>query len=134
MHAVEEIAKDESRDWVDRIRATAEIEYKKLTRYSNGRLKYDPAIHSRHKTPFGLEEKIYLAKYYDFDGERMMSAALERPEYAISRMVGRMRKNGEWELYRNLTFEEYERIILTAERSEKNEEGLCEGPTVPASC
>lgn len=89
-----------------------------MQHYSNGRPKYDPAIHTRHKLPFELEEKVYLAKYYEVDGEQLMAAALERPEYTIARTIKTMRKNGEWELYKNLSDEEYEKIVITKERRE----------------
>lgn len=77
---------------------------------------YDPEYHTRHKSRYTLAEKAYLARYFEFDGEQLMSAALERPIYIISQMVQVMRKNGEWDLYRNLTEEEYEKIVIASER------------------
>lgn len=77
---------------------------------------YNPEYHARHKKEYTLAERAYLARYYDIDGESLMSAALERPKYIISAMVQIMRRNGEWELYRSLTEEEYEKIVIASER------------------
>lgn len=80
------------------------------------RKRYYPEYHKKHKTRYTLADKVYLARYFEHDGARLMSAALERPVYAILQIVQVMRKSGEWEMYKNLTDEEYEKIILTEER------------------
>lgn len=82
---------------------------------------YIPELHTRHKSKYTLAERVYLARYYDKDGEKMMAAALERPIYVISQLVSKMKKNGEWDLYRSLTEDEYEKIEIASERRKKNE-------------
>lgn len=84
-----------------------------------GRYTFIPEYHSLRGKQLTLAERVYLAKYFDIDGPRYMSLSLERPLNNIDTQVQRMKKNGEWDLYRNLTEEEYEKIILTAERSER---------------
>lgn len=93
-----------------------------MTQSTRERRTYNPEYHARHKTKYTLAERVYIARYYDVDGESLMSAALERPKYNISAIVQIMRRNGEWELYRSLTEEEYEKIIMAGDRS--NEKSL----------
>lgn len=84
---------------------------------------YVPEYHRRHKQEYELWEKVYLARYKDYDGEKMMSAALERPAYIIVTMVTRMKESGEWELYRSLSEEEFEKIMNASERRDRHEQG-----------
>lgn len=62
-----------------------------------------------------LADKIYIAKYFEHDGSPSLGDALGVSQQYISSCVKRMKKNGEWELYRSLTDEEYEKIVITKE-------------------
>ena len=84
---------------------------------------YIPEYHRRHKQEYELWEKVYLARYKDYGGEKMMAAALERPAYIIVSMVTRMKESGEWELYRSLSEEEFEKIMNASERRDRHEQG-----------
>lgn len=74
----------------------------------------NPNYHAKHGIKFTLAEKVYLARYYDIDGTKHMSLSLERPIYSLLAAIRYMRQNGEWDLYRSLSEEEYEKIILAA--------------------
>jgi hypothetical protein len=80
-----------------------------------GRYTSIPEYHSLQGKKITLAERVYLARYFDIDGPRHMSLSLERPLNNIYTQVQRMKKNGEWDLYRSLTEDEYEKIILAAE-------------------
>lgn len=84
-----------------------------------GRYTFIPEYHPLEGKKLTLAERVYLARYFDIDGPRHMSLSLDRPLNKIYAQAQRMKKNGEWDLYRSLTEEEYEKIILAAERSEK---------------
>lgn len=62
-----------------------------------------------------LADRVYLARYYEIDGPHLMAAALNHPAKALITIVLRMRRNGEYDLYRNLSDEEYEKILNCAE-------------------
>lgn len=66
-----------------------------------------------------LVDKVYLAKYSDVDGFHLMGSMFGMLPKTVEAIARRMRKNGEWDLYRSLSDEEYEKIIIAAERSEK---------------
>lgn len=73
------------------------IEYDK-----QGRMKYHPSFHTRHKIPLTEEEKEYLCKFYEIDGRRTIAMALGKTETNISQIVHIFRKNGLYEYYKNL--------------------------------
>lgn len=45
-----------------------------------GRMEYHPDFHPNHGKPITLSEKIYIAKFYDTDGMRLVSFALAHGE------------------------------------------------------
>lgn len=111
MIAAEEIANDESRNWDERIRAAAELEYEKMvTTKQTLKLK-----------PLSLVDRAYVARYHEHDGPSMMGLLFEKSPQGIDSLITTMKRTGEYEIYRNLTDEEYEKMINTAERSGKYE-------------
>lgn len=67
-----------------------------------GRMLYHPEFHHQHKKPFTVSEMEYLCKFWDIDPRRTMSFALGRPETLLSTMVNQLKKNGEFEYWKNL--------------------------------
>ncbi|PRR70883.1 hypothetical protein [Clostridium thermopalmarium] len=59
-----------------------------------GRIKYNPAFHTKHKTPWSMEDLQYLVNWYDIIGPEEMSFALERPVTAIQQKVTVLRRQG----------------------------------------
>ncbi|MNW44140.1 hypothetical protein D3C74_213620 [compost metagenome] len=109
MFDAENVAADEWRGWDERIRATAEVMY---------RLK-NP---NTRKKRLSLSDRVYLAKYIEFDGPTMMGSLLGRHRTHIATLVVNMKKNGDYERYKNLSDEEYEKILEAEER--RNEHAL----------
>lgn len=93
------------------------VEHERIGRYT-----FIPEYHARHGEKYTLAERAYLARYFDIDGPKYMSLSLERPINIIYSQVKHMKKNGEWDLYRSLTDDEYEKIIMAGEWS--NEKAL----------
>ncbi|MGG3452531.1 hypothetical protein [Paenibacillus rhizolycopersici] len=108
----EEIANDENRNWDERVRATAEVEYKKLAAKGEAP--------KRKREPLGLVDRAYIARFYDYDGATNLGALFGKKRQNIMQLVTFMKASGEYEMYKNLTDEEYEKIVLTTERSERN--------------
>lgn len=65
--------------------------------------------------PLSLADRVYLAKYFEVDGPVMMGDLFDKPYQNIKKLIANMKKNGEYDLYRNLTEEEYEKILNCAE-------------------
>lgn len=65
--------------------------------------------------PLTLAERVYLAKYYEADGSGLMAALFDKPYQAINQLIYFMKKSGDYELYRSLSDEEYEKILNCAE-------------------
>lgn len=68
---------------------------------------------------WNLAERVYVARYAD-DGEKSLAAALDKTTVQIKGLLQQLKRTGDWDLYRNLTDEEYEKIILAAERREQH--------------
>ncbi|OMF54704.1 hypothetical protein BK138_16245 [Paenibacillus rhizosphaerae] len=62
-----------------------------------------------------LADRVYLARYYEIDGSKLMAALLNRSPQAVFNIINTMKYNGEYDLYRSLTDEEYEKILNCAE-------------------
>lgn len=108
----EEIAKDESRDWAERIIATAEVVYKKMAA--------ERKAPKRKQEPLGLADRAYIARFYEYDGPTNLAALFGKKRQYIMQLVAFMQASGEYERYKNLSDEEYEKIIQTAERGKQN--------------
>lgn len=59
-----------------------------------GRVRYDPALHPKHKTPWLASDERYLIEHYAEDGPEAMSLALERPMTAIATRANTLRRAG----------------------------------------
>lgn len=55
--------------------------------------------------PFTIQDKIYIAKYYDHDGAKMMADALDRTPKVIADLVFRMKRSGEWDKLKTMEWE-----------------------------
>lgn len=73
------------------------IEYDKW-----GNMKYHPSYHPNHGTRFEEKELIYLCKFWEYDNWRDMSFALGRTEKTLALKVSKLRKNGRFEIYKNM--------------------------------
>ncbi|MNR93677.1 hypothetical protein D3C72_247350 [compost metagenome] len=91
----------------------------KTSYYANGKMKYNPEVHKNHKKRWTLEERVYVARFYDFDGVWLIADALMRPEYSIHQVIVTMKKNGEWDVYKSLSHDEYFEIVEARDRGMK---------------
>lgn len=69
---------------------------------SSKRIKYHPELHPNHKLPFKLADLVYLCKHYKRGDRREISFALGRTEASVASMVSRLKKDGEFDYYKNL--------------------------------
>lgn len=67
-----------------------------------GRIEYNPKIHFNHGRPMSSYDKMYLCKFYDVDGPVSISYALGRTESSLAQIISDMRKNGEYEKYKQM--------------------------------
>lgn len=65
--------------------------------------------------PLTLADRVYLARYFEYDGPIMMGALYGRPYQNIIKLIEDMRKSGNYDLYRNLSESEFEKILQCAE-------------------
>lgn len=79
-----------------------------LTYDKAGRFNYHPFYHHNHRTPFSTDELIYLCKYYEFESVLNLSFALGRTEKTIKTKIGILRQSGLYDIYKNMTDEEWE--------------------------
>ncbi|MDN4069970.1 hypothetical protein QYF50_18875 [Paenibacillus vini] len=73
-----------------------------------------------HGMPWTLEEKVYLAKFHGPDGLEMVSASLGRDKHAVNACMQRLKRQGIWDKYKNMPYEEYEQIVLKGERGKEH--------------
>lgn len=59
-----------------------------------GRMRYDPALHPKHKTSWLASDERYLIEHYEEDGPEALSLALERPLTAITTRANELRRAG----------------------------------------
>lgn len=74
-----------------------------------------------HGMPWTLEEKVYLAKFHATDGLGLVSASLGRDKLAVNACMQRLKRQGIWDKYKNMPYEEYEQIVLSGEGGKQNE-------------
>jgi hypothetical protein len=55
-----------------------------------------------HRKPWKTSELEYLCKYYETDGMSSMAYILGRTEKTIASKFSALKKNGEYEYYKNL--------------------------------
>lgn len=79
-------------------------------------LEQPPKSSGRKLPQMNLADRVYLARYIDFDGPSKMGCLFGRNRKHIATVVGTMKKTGEFDLYRNLSDEEYEKILAAEER------------------
>ena len=77
----------------------------------HGRMVYNPEFHPNHRKPFTTDDLIYLCKYNDVDGPKLMSMALGKTEMTVANKVTNLRKSGQYEYFRSLSDEQWERIL-----------------------
>lgn len=65
--------------------------------------------------PLTLADRVYLARYFEYDGPALMGALFGKSEQNIHRAIVIMRNNGEYDLYRKLSETEFEKILNCAE-------------------
>ncbi|MBO9596201.1 MAG: hypothetical protein J7559_00030, partial [Cohnella sp.] len=84
---------------------------------NHGRMRYHPEFHFSHGKPTTLEDKIYVAKFYEVDGRRKISFAIGKTEGYVQTLVYDMRKRGIFEIYKNLSDDEWLKLITPKNRS-----------------
>lgn len=77
----------------------------------HGRMVYNPEYHPNHRKPFTVDDLIYLCKYNDVDGPKLMSMALGKTEMTVANKITHLRKVGLYEYYKSLSDEQWERIV-----------------------
>ncbi|MGF7046362.1 hypothetical protein J2T13_000838 [Paenibacillus sp. DS2015] len=82
-----------------------------ITYDKQGRMKYNPIFHTNHGKPLTLSEITYICKYYDIDGLKTMSLAVGRTTKTVGSIVCKLKKSGEWDHYKNIPDEVWEKII-----------------------
>lgn len=105
----EQIANDTSLDWSDGIMATAELEHKRIVA--------EHKVPKNKPDPLSLADRAYIAKFHAYDGSTMLGALFGKRRQYIDSLVKRMKESGEYDAYCNLSDEQYERLIQTAERN-----------------
>lgn len=69
---------------------------------SGGRIKFHPLLHDKQGEKWTEEDVEYMCKYADIDNLETLALALGRTKATVSSKLGRLRKNGKFEYYRNL--------------------------------
>lgn len=61
---------------------------------SQGRMRYDPEFHGKHKKPWTVSDEKYLIENYEKDGPEAVSFALERTIYTVAQRAKQLRDAG----------------------------------------
>ena len=69
---------------------------------SNNRMKYNPEFHENHKKPYTLKELAYMCAMWDSMKKADIALALGRTHNTVLSKVHKLRKNGEFEHYKEL--------------------------------
>jgi hypothetical protein len=75
-----------------------------ITLDKHGRMLFHPEFHPRHDEEYTTEELEYLCKFWEHDHRRSMSFALGRPEGALASLVAKLKKEGLYEIYKNINY------------------------------
>lgn len=70
-----------------------------------GRMKYHPDFHANNGKRWSEYDKWYLCKFYETDGIKKISLALERTEGTVTQQYMTLQRKGEVEKYKNMTWE-----------------------------
>lgn len=76
-----------------------------------GRMKYHPEFHPNHGKPFTTGELIYLCKFYEYDGALLVGHALGKVPHVINSKVAKLKHQGRFEYYKNMSYEKWESIL-----------------------
>lgn len=87
-----------------------------ITYDRRGRMQYHPDFHFNHGIPFTIDEMIYTAKYYEIDGARTISFAIGKTEGTVQSKVDEMKQNGMYEIYKNLSDDNWLKLITPKSR------------------
>jgi hypothetical protein len=75
-----------------------------------GRMRYHPDFHPNHGKPYTTDELIYICKFYEVDGPRLISFAIGKTELTIMNTVCELRKSYRFEKYKNMSCEEWLKV------------------------
>lgn len=67
-----------------------------------GRIAYNPELHDKQGKPWSEEDKEYLCKYESIDELETVAMALGRTRGTVAETLKNIRKNGQFEYYKNL--------------------------------
>jgi hypothetical protein len=81
-----------------------------ITFDKQGRMQYHPDFHPNHGKPFSTSDLIYLCKYHKLDGPRGIGFALGKTEQTISVRLNDLRRDGDYEFYRNISDADWLRL------------------------
>lgn len=87
-----------------------------ITYDKRNRIQYHPDFHPNQGKRYTLDELIYLCKFYETDGSRSMSFALGKTEAMIEIKVQSLKSSGQYEYYKNMDDETWERILSKEKR------------------
>lgn len=68
----------------------------------NGRIKYHPEIHENQFKSYTLHEIAYICANYGYGQRKRISMAVGRTEGAIASLVTKLRRDGEFEKYKEM--------------------------------
>ncbi|MEK5068080.1 hypothetical protein [Sporosarcina sp. FSL K6-1508] len=71
---------------------------------NHGRMKFHPAYHFNHGNEYTTKELAYICQHYRLGNVRNLSMAVGRTEGTLRSLVNQLRKDGEFELYKNMNF------------------------------
>ncbi|MDF2650542.1 MAG: hypothetical protein K0Q73_6347 [Paenibacillus sp.] len=84
--------------------------------YDNfGRMEYHPVFHFNQGKPFKLDDLIYICKYHSIDEPRTLAFAIGKTEKSIATMISKLRKEGLYWNYRNMSDDQWEKITKIRE-------------------
>jgi hypothetical protein len=82
-----------------------------ITYDAHGRLVYNPEFHPNHGKSFTTDDLVYLCKYNDIDGPKLMAMALGKTEGTVANKVGDLRKSGLYQTFKEMPDELWEKIL-----------------------
>ena len=68
----------------------------------SGRMKYHPEFHENHGKSWTADDLEYLCKFHDTCGLNDIGFALGRPATSCATKIDYLKKQGQYEFYRNL--------------------------------
>jgi hypothetical protein len=75
-----------------------------------GRMRYHPDFHPNHGRPYTTDELIYICKFYEVDGPRLISFAIGKTELTVMNTVFELRRDGKFEGFKNTSYDDWLKV------------------------